>query len=150
MERLTKYSNDIIRNKAINIIRKLSERNGLNGDELAVVSAFCLIERTENRVLKEYEDLEEQGKLLKLEDKFQKIMIGQEIFVVEDSVVKPRKICRINEWWNDYHGFQGEYAAIPSKCFGSWEFKYEDFGKTVFLAREEAEAALEELERGKE
>ena len=150
MERLTKYSNDIIRNKAINIIRKLSERNGLNGDELAVVSAFCLIERTENRVLKEYEDLEEQGKLLKLEDKYQKIMIGQEIFVIEDGDVKPRKICRINEWWNDYHGFQGEYAAIPSKCFGSWEFKYEDFGKTVFLAREEAEAALEELERGKE
>ena len=95
--------------------------------------------------LKAYEDLEEQGKLLKLEDKYQKIMIGQEIFVVEDGDVKPRKICRINEWWNDYHGFQGEYAAIPSKCFGSWEFKYEDFGKTVFLAREEAEATLKEL-----
>ena len=65
MKRLTKYSNDIIRNKAINIIRKLSDRNGLNGDELAAISAFCLIERTENKALKEYEDLEEQGKLLR-------------------------------------------------------------------------------------
>ena len=77
-------------------------------------------------------------------------MIGQEIFVIEDGVVKPRKICRINEWWNDYHGFQGEYAATPSKGFGSWEFKYEDFGKTVFLTKEEAEAALKELERRNE
>ena len=96
--------------------------------------------------LAEYEDLEEQGKLLKLDFKYQKIMIGQEIFVIEDGIVKPKKICRINEWWNDYHGFQGEYVAIPSKCFSSWEFKYEDFGKTVFLTREEAEAALKELE----
>ncbi len=108
----------------------------------------CAINECFNK-LGEYENLEEQGKLLKLEDKFQKIMIGQEIFVVEDSVVKPRKICRINEWWNDYHGFQGEYSATPSKGFGSWEFKYEDFDKTVFLTSEEAEAALKELDRGK-
>lgn len=92
--------------------------------------------------LAEYEDLEEQGKLLKLDFKFQKIVIGQEIFVVEDGTVKPRKICRINEWWNDYQGFQGEYAATPAKDFGSWEFKYEDFGKKVFLTPDEAEAAL--------
>ena len=98
----------------------------------------------------EFKTLEEQGKLLKLDFKYQKIMIGQEIFVIEDGVVKPRKICRINEWWNDYHGFQGEYAATPSKGFGSWEFKYEDFGKTVFLTKEEAEAALKELERRNE
>lgn len=91
--------------------------------------------------LAEYEDLEEQGNLLKLDFKYQKIMIGQDIFVVEDGTVKPKKICRINEWWNDYHGFQGEYAATPSDGFGSWEFKYEDFGKTVFLTKEEAEAA---------
>lgn len=98
------------------------------------------------RKLAEYENLEEQGKLLKLDFKYQKIMIGQEIFVVEDGTVKTRKICRINEWWNDYHGFQGEYAVTPSKGFGSWEFKYEDFGKTVFLTKEAAEAALKELE----
>jgi len=91
-------------------------------------------------------DLEEQGKLLKLEDKYQRVMIGQEIFVVEENSVKPRKICKINEWWNDYHGFQGEYGAIPARGFGSWKFEYGDFGKTVFLTQEEAEAALESME----
>lgn len=61
MERVTKYSNDIIRNNAINIIRKLTNKNGLNDDELSVIGAFLLIERVENRKLKEYEDLEERG-----------------------------------------------------------------------------------------
>lgn len=61
MERITKYSNDIIRNNAINIIRKLTKKNGLNDDELSVIGAFLLIERVENRKLKEYEDLEERG-----------------------------------------------------------------------------------------
>lgn len=40
MERLTKYSNDIIRNKAVNILRKLDIVNGLGGDELAIISSF--------------------------------------------------------------------------------------------------------------
>lgn len=99
--------------------------------------------------LKEYEDLEDQGKLLKLEDKYEKIMIGQQIFVVEDNTVKPRKICKINEWWNDYQGFQGEYGAIPSKGFGAWKFEYGDFGKTVFLIKREAEETLKKMEDGK-
>lgn len=66
MDRLTKYSNDLIRNKAVNILRKLDSENRLDGDELALISSFCLIERVENKELKKYEDLEEQGKLLKL------------------------------------------------------------------------------------
>lgn len=97
--------------------------------------------------LKEYKDLEEQGKLLKLDFQYQKLMIGQEIFVIEDNIIKPRKICRINEWWNDYHGFQGKYAATPSGSRGSWKFKYDDFGKTVFLCIEEAEIALKEMQK---
>ena len=105
----------------------------------------CSFPQKAHQKLGEYEDLEEQGKLLKLDFKYQRIMIGQEIFVVEDGAVKSKKICHINEWWNDYHGFQGEYAAIPSKGFGSWEFKYEDFDKTVFLIREEAESALKKM-----
>ena len=41
MERLTKYSNDLIRNKAVNILRKLDSENGLDDDELALISSFC-------------------------------------------------------------------------------------------------------------
>lgn len=61
MERVTKYSNEIIRNNAINIIRRLTNKNGLSNDELGVIGAFILIERIENKKLKEYEDLEESG-----------------------------------------------------------------------------------------
>lgn len=65
MSRLTSNkSNDDIKNKAISIIRNLTAENDLSYDELAVVSSFLLIERTENNMLKHYEDLEEQGRLI--------------------------------------------------------------------------------------
>lgn len=41
--------------------------------------------------LYEYRKLEEQGKLLKLDFKYQKLMIGQEIFVIDDNTVKGKK-----------------------------------------------------------
>lgn len=66
MVRITKYQNDQIRNKAINILRSLSDKNKLTGDELALIGAFITIERAENTKLKQYENLEEQGLLLKL------------------------------------------------------------------------------------
>lgn len=126
-------------------MERLTRRDKVDGNEFVRISKgapdFIVYEK-----LAEYEDLEEQGKLLKLEDKYQKIMIGQEIFAVEDNTVKPGKICKINEWWNDYQGFQGEYSAILSNGFWSWKFEYGDFGKTVFLTREEAEAAFKELQ----
>ena len=56
MERLTKYQNDLIRNKAINILRRLSDKNNLSGDELSVIGAFLVLERVENNTLKKYED----------------------------------------------------------------------------------------------
>ena len=49
------------------------------------------------------------------------------------------KGCPFNSWGQDYsgeHSCQGEY--------GTWLFKFEDFGKTVFLTKEEAEKALAE------
>ncbi len=97
------------------------------------------------------EDLEEQGKLLELEDKYEKIMIGQEIFTVhgDRKIIVSRKICLIKEWWNDYQGFQGVYGATPGDVFSSWEFKYEDLGKTVFFTKEEAREALKRMEDGK-
>ena len=128
MGRLTKYSNDMIRNKAINIIRKLSDENGLNGDELSLVSAFCLIERTENKTLKEYEDLEEQGKLLKLP-----CAVGDTVYAIEVDEENfthfhcPRKISE--------YKFNLQMLYLLGM-----------FGKCIFLTREEAEAALKKLE----
>lgn len=147
MERLTKYSNDLIRNKAVNILRKLDSKNGLNGDELALISSFCLIERVENNQLKKYEDLEKQGKLPKLP-----CAVGDTAYHLctlkngESEIIEMKVVCvepfgairqhkGICEVWNVYA--ETDYT----KAY----FKFFDFGKTVFLAREEAEAALKEL-----
>lgn len=147
MERLTKYSNDLIRNKAVNILRKLESKNGLNGDELALISSFCLIERVENNQLKKYEDLEEQGKLLKLP-----CAVGDTVYYLytlksgETEMIEMKVGCvepcgairqhdGICEVWNVYT--ETDYT----KAY----FKFFDFGKIVFHAREEASAALKEL-----
>lgn len=83
--------------------------------------------------LAEYEDLEEQGKLLKLP-----CAVGDTIYTIysdEDS------------------SFIEESKAVEVSTHRVWidsaYFDYDDFGKTVFLTREEAEAALKEMERGK-
>lgn len=55
MTRLTKYENDLIRNKAINILRNLSDKNKLSDDELSLIGAFLILERAENTKLAKYE-----------------------------------------------------------------------------------------------
>lgn len=102
---------------------------------------YCAMEK-----LAEYEDLEEQGKLLKLDDKYQKLIIGQEVWmIIGGNTVKQANISRISESWSDLYGFQGKYTAIPKTGRGGWDLKYVDFGKSAFLTKEEAEAALKEL-----
>ena len=89
--------------------------------------------------LKHYEDLEEQGRLIELPCK-----IGDTVYVVEDwgyrKELKEREVGVItlkgindfsNEFWEDvYGGILGNFS---------------DIGKTVFLTKVEAEAALKEL-----
>ena len=89
--------------------------------------------------LKHYEDLEEQGRLIELPCK-----IGDTMYVVEDwgyrKELKEREIGVITlkgindfskEFWEDvYGGILGNFS---------------DIGKTVFLTKVEAEAALKEL-----
>ncbi len=79
--------------------------------------------------LAEYEDLEEKGKLLKLP-----CAVGDMVYVL-----------RLDN---------AAYMMNNEKVWEIVEDKFEIFhfdsiGKTVFLTREEAEAALKELERGK-
>lgn len=148
MERLTKYSNDLIRNKAVNILRKLDSKNGLNGDELAIISSFCLIERVENKELKKYEDLEEQGKLLKLP-----CAVGDRIYRIDtDEKIGDRKI----EFYDienivilsdgtvllKYDAYDGVICEIENIVSDK---PYLDFYR-CFLTRPEAEQALAEME----
>lgn len=150
MERLTKFSNDIIRNNAITVLRKLNDKNGLNEDELAVISAFCLIERVENKKLKEYEDLEQQGLLPKLPCK-----VGDTVWELckcDDGIYRifPMKVTQVIPYgsvrwvkgkeptvWNIYA--VSDYTDMYKSFY--------DFGKTVFLTQAEAEEALKRMER---
>jgi hypothetical protein len=87
--------------------------------------------------LADYEDLEEQGRLVKLPCK-----IGDEVYnitwwddVQEKVVVKGKAYCRTVH--------KHKVTKSTFTCFD-----INNFGKTVFLTKEEAEAKLKEL-RGK-
>lgn len=69
------------------------------------------------RKLAEYEDLEEQNRLLKLP-----VVVGDTVYCIRQS-------------WSGY--------LIDKKMFKIGMM--DKFGKTVFLSREEAEAALKEM-----
>ena len=65
---------------------------------------------------------------------------NEKLIVTEHNCDYDCKGCPFNSWSQDYsgeHSCQGEY--------GEWFFKFEDFGKTVFLTKEEAEARLKEI-----
>lgn len=85
--------------------------------------------------LGKYEDAEEQGRLIKLPCK-----IGTEVYditwwddVQEKVVVKGKTYCRI------VHKHK-----VKKSTFSYFEIG--EFGKTVFLTKEEAEAKLKEME----
>jgi len=86
--------------------------------------------------LAEYEDLEEQGKLLKLPCE-----VGDTVYVKLasycDSAVAEAEV-------RDFTHFIscGFYIVATSKSFNKQNIPFSEFGKTVFLTREEAEAAL--------
>lgn len=80
--------------------------------------------------LKDYEDLEEQGLLLRLPykvgDTVYIIYSDKETSFIEEPIVKDVSTHRI---W------------IESRCYD-----YSDIGKTIFLAKAEAEQKLKEME----
>lgn len=95
-----------------------------------------LIQKSSNE-LKEYRDLEEQGLLLKLPCK-----IGtNKLYFVDDD----KEIYCINGEEVSIKRFPNGEIIYDYDCY---EFSYDDFGKTVFLTKEEAEKALERLEIG--
>ena len=97
--------------------------------------------------LADYEDLEEQGLLLKLPCK-----VGTEVYEIEQQFWIDRKGCKDcvyfgNDGLGDYCDYCEDEPAACTKIVPR-EFTMrmlEDFGKTVFLTREEAEQALEKM-----
>lgn len=93
--------------------------------------------------LKEYEDLEEQGKLLKLP-----CAVGDTVYTnTSRQGWYFRKEKRPYEAKVVFIGINGAENFI-NVDFGNgrmFKFRFSDIGKTVFLIKEEAEAALEQL-----
>lgn len=86
--------------------------------------------------LQHYEDLEEQGRLIKLPckvgDKVWAIRYGEET----DYIVVPMLILEI-------HIYEHGVFFVPSENIRA--FRLKDFGTQVFLTKEEAEAKLAEI-----
>lgn len=95
--------------------------------------------------LAEYEDLEEQGKLLKLP-----CAVGATVYEICEGFIEP---CTVEVIFiADYKDKEGNSSFMAEIYYDredcpwvSTEIYFTDIGKTVFLNREEAEAALKEL-----
>lgn len=94
--------------------------------------------------LKEYKDLEEQGKLLKFP-----CTIGDIVYWLYETEILPMEIEYFMVLPNKIK-FSFKYCGGGERLKNFTKYMYDnDIGKRVFLTREEAEAALKELE-GKE
>ena len=88
------------------------------------------------RKLKEYEDLEEQGLLLRLPCK-----LGDTVYsIANDGKIYPVKATR------EVRIVNGVLHIICESCRYSDLVSYDDIGKTVFLTQAEAEQKLKEME----
>ena len=95
--------------------------------------------------LKEYEDLEEQGLLLRLPCK-----VGDTIYEISEGFIEPCTVEVI--FLADYtdkdgnHTYMAEIHYDREDCpYVSTEIYFTDIGKTVFLTRAEAEKALRKM-----
>lgn len=113
-------------------------------------SIYCDIDTAITK-LAEYEDLEEQGKLLKPPcANWMEIVFGnQELFYGIDMDYMENPIREVSvdnsERITWYDGWKTVVLKGVDENGFDWEFLPEEIGKTVFLTRKEAEAALKEL-----
>ena len=98
--------------------------------------------------LAEYEDLEEQGLLLRLPCK-----IGSEVWEIERQFLIDRKGCKDciyfgNDGLGDYCDYdEGNYPACTKIVHKKFNMRMlRDFGETIFLTKAEAEQKLKEME----
>lgn len=136
MERLTERYKDPIANTVL--IKECGDKICKNiCDDIEYDCSKCGLEKALEK-LADYEDLEEQGLLVRLPCK-----VGDDLYCIVNGEVKKLKV----------HSF-----GVPDFEIIDIEFKYVDgfkivrfvgeVGKTVFLTREEAEKKLEEMKNG--
>ena len=96
--------------------------------------------------LAQYEDLEEQGRLIKLPCK-----VGDTVYYISEGFIEPCTVETI--FISDYTDKDGNCSYIAEihydreDCpYVSTEIYFTDIGKTVFLTQAEAEQKLKEME----
>lgn len=106
--------------------------NELHTERLAYESEYVPIIDALNR-LAEYEDMEEQGLLLRLPCK-----VGDRVYGIHGGKTILPMVAKWIETNECGWTIAAQYAPMAPKFY-----RFADFGKTVFLTREEAERALE-------
>lgn len=87
--------------------------------------------------LAEYEELEEQGLLVRLPCK-----VGDKLFVINNErVITEEKVCDV-----EYRGVKYKQGCRFFINIGATAHLEQDFGERVFYTREQAEQALKEME----
>lgn len=115
---------------------RLTTVNGNNNIELVINKSRVRIKDTDTlavaKKLKEYEDMEEQDRLLKLPCKVGEIVyyINPNKNTINELVVYSFDIRPLQHFACDYMGAR---------------LNFNQFGKTVFLTKEEAKAAMDKL-----
>lgn len=132
MERLTEWENG-----SVTYNEKREIECGEYCDSCSQGAGNCKTVKNMIKKLATYEDLEEQGLLVRLPCK-----VGDDLYCIVNGEVKKLKV----------HSF-----GVPDFEITDIEFKYVDgfkivrfvgeLGKTVFITREEAEKKLEEMKK---
>lgn len=89
----------------------------------------------------EYKDLEEQGLLVRLPCK-----VGDTVYVKLSAYCKTKYAeAQVRDY--TYFISCGFCVVVTSEKFDKQSIPFSEFGKSIFLTREEAEKALEEMEK---
>lgn len=133
-------------------MKRLTERdknnaaywNGINGKSSSDIKGNIYGEAIEK--LAAYEDAEEQGLLLRLPCK-----VGDMLYYPSSyyNVVVPVRLNEIIISFAGIDNFSYQYNCCSfdgcGDIYEDYEFSNNDFGKTVFLTKEEAEQALADM-----
>lgn len=109
----------------------------------------CEITTSVCEKLGKYEDLEQQGRLIKFPCK-----VGDMLYYPdkEFNIIIPVRLTEIVIKFNDLDTTSCQYNCCSfNECgdfYEDYEFDANDFGKSVFLTKSEAEAKLKELRGG--
>ena len=130
-------------------MERLTERNPLwIDDELWEMACEPDCEEIDAvyRKLKDYEDAEEQGLLLRLPCK-----MGDKVYQISENFIEPCTVETI--FLGNYRDRNGNWCNMAEihydrdDCpYVSTEIYFTDIGETVFLTETEAEAKLKEME----